>query len=94
MLMTFCNSYLSYKDKGFEIRQLRVFNEMVKKGTILLMKRTDHMVTLTHKLSLGYIYRQLKPVYWSPSSQLVFDICRIFVFIWHIANLAFRTELR
>ncbi|KAG2177337.1 hypothetical protein INT43_007994 [Umbelopsis isabellina] len=35
-------------DKGFEIRQLRVFNEMVKKG---------------------YIYRQLKPVYWSPSSQ-------------------------
>ncbi|CAO3617646.1 unnamed protein product [Cunninghamella blakesleeana] len=35
-------------DKDFEIRQLNVFNEMVKKG---------------------YIYRQLKPVYWSPSSK-------------------------
>ncbi|KAH8548878.1 Isoleucyl-tRNA synthetase [Umbelopsis sp. PMI_123] len=35
-------------NKDFEIRQLQVFNEMVKKG---------------------YIYRQLKPVYWSPSSK-------------------------
>ncbi|KAI8092665.1 tRNA synthetases class I-domain-containing protein [Halteromyces radiatus] len=35
-------------DKDYELRQLDVFNEMVKKG---------------------YIYRQLKPVYWSPSSK-------------------------
>ncbi|GAB5593821.1 isoleucine-tRNA ligase [Umbelopsis nana] len=35
-------------NKDFEIRQLKVFSEMVKKG---------------------YIYRQLKPVYWSPSSK-------------------------
>ncbi|CAO3688567.1 unnamed protein product [Umbelopsis vinacea] len=35
-------------NKDFEIRQLGVFSEMVKKG---------------------YIYRQLKPVYWSPSSK-------------------------
>ncbi|KAF7724289.1 hypothetical protein EC973_001190 [Apophysomyces ossiformis] len=35
-------------DKDYEVRQLRVFLDMVKKG---------------------YIYRQLKPVYWSPSSK-------------------------
>ncbi|ORX51537.1 isoleucyl-tRNA synthetase [Hesseltinella vesiculosa] len=35
-------------DKDYEIRQLGVFHDMVKKG---------------------YIYRQLKPVYWSPSSM-------------------------
>ncbi|CAJ0636122.1 11131_t:CDS:10 [Entrophospora sp. SA101] len=35
-------------DKEYEIRQLKVFHEMVKKG---------------------YIYRQNKPVYWSPSSR-------------------------
>ncbi|KAI8141829.1 tRNA synthetases class I-domain-containing protein [Fennellomyces sp. T-0311] len=35
-------------DKDYEIRQLRVFREMMKRG---------------------YIYRQLKPVYWSPSSK-------------------------
>ncbi|KAI9317679.1 tRNA synthetases class I-domain-containing protein [Dichotomocladium elegans] len=34
--------------KDYEIRQLRVFHEMMKKG---------------------YIYRQMKPVYWSPSSK-------------------------
>ncbi|KAG0177399.1 hypothetical protein DFQ28_005830 [Apophysomyces sp. BC1034] len=35
-------------DKDYEVRQLSVFLEMIKKG---------------------YIYRQLKPVYWSPSSK-------------------------
>ncbi|KAI8343278.1 tRNA synthetases class I-domain-containing protein [Chlamydoabsidia padenii] len=35
-------------DKDYELRQLNVFHEMVKKG---------------------YIYRQFKPVYWSPSSK-------------------------
>ncbi|KAI7851172.1 tRNA synthetases class I-domain-containing protein [Circinella umbellata] len=35
-------------DRDYEIRQLRVFREMMKRG---------------------YIYRQLKPVYWSPSSK-------------------------
>ncbi|ORY90370.1 isoleucyl-tRNA synthetase [Syncephalastrum racemosum] len=35
-------------DRDYEIRQLRVFRDMMKRG---------------------YIYRQLKPVYWSPSSQ-------------------------
>ncbi|CAO3585901.1 unnamed protein product [Absidia cylindrospora] len=35
-------------DKDYELRQLDVFHEMVKRG---------------------YIYRQLKPVYWSPSSK-------------------------
>ncbi|CEG66030.1 Putative Isoleucyl-tRNA synthetase [Rhizopus microsporus] len=41
------NPYLTLQG-DFEIRQLRVLKEMVKKG---------------------YIYRQLKPVYWSPSSK-------------------------
>ncbi|KAL1920073.1 uncharacterized protein VTP21DRAFT_1219 [Calcarisporiella thermophila] len=35
-------------DKDYEVRQLKVFYEMMKKG---------------------YIYRQYKPVYWSPSSK-------------------------
>lgn len=41
------NPYLTLT-KDFEIRQLHVLKEMIKKG---------------------YIYRQLKPVYWSPSSK-------------------------
>ncbi|CAG8535399.1 6997_t:CDS:2, partial [Ambispora gerdemannii] len=36
------------EDKEYEVRQLKVFHAMVKKG---------------------YIYRQNKPVYWSPSSR-------------------------
>jgi isoleucyl-tRNA synthetase len=32
MQVVWSKSILSYIDKGFEIRQLRVFNEMVKKG--------------------------------------------------------------
>ncbi|PKB92105.1 Aminoacyl-tRNA synthetase [Rhizophagus irregularis] len=35
-------------DKEYEVRQLQVFHNMMKKG---------------------YIYRQDKPVYWSPSSR-------------------------
>ncbi|RIB05940.1 isoleucine--tRNA ligase [Gigaspora rosea] len=41
------NSYKTL-EKDYEVRQLKLFHEMVKKG---------------------YIYRQNKPVYWSPSSR-------------------------
>ncbi|OAD75233.1 hypothetical protein PHYBLDRAFT_155021 [Phycomyces blakesleeanus NRRL 1555(-)] len=41
------NAYMTLT-KDYEIRQLELFHDMIKKG---------------------YIYRQLKPVYWSPSSK-------------------------
>ncbi|KAI7866332.1 isoleucyl-tRNA synthetase [Spinellus fusiger] len=41
------NPYMTLT-KDYEIRQLQLFHDMIKKG---------------------YIYRQLKPVYWSPSSR-------------------------
>ncbi|CAI2167845.1 17980_t:CDS:10 [Funneliformis geosporum] len=44
------NSYRTL-DKEYEVNQLQVFHEMLKKG---------------------YIYRQNKPVYWSPSSRSVY----------------------
>ncbi|CAG8795482.1 18341_t:CDS:2, partial [Racocetra persica] len=41
-------------DKEYEVRQLKLFHEMVKKDI---------------SSNVGYIYRQNKPVYWSPSSR-------------------------
>lgn len=55
-------------DKSFEMRQLEVFKEMVKKGLI---------------------YRQYKPVYWSPSSQTALAEAELEYREDHVSTAAF-----
>jgi isoleucyl-tRNA synthetase len=47
-------------DPEYEIRQLQIFRDMVGKGEIEM-----HVLWFT----IGMIYRQLRPVYWSPSTR-------------------------
>ena len=53
-------------DRDYEVRQLEVFLEMVKKGrpaSIFVQFAIVNVGT-----DLGMIYRELRPVYWSPST--------------------------
>jgi isoleucyl-tRNA synthetase len=52
-------------DREYEVRQLEVFLEMVKKGILEFLIRLRLGVLGTN---LGMIYRELRPVYWSPST--------------------------
>jgi len=53
-------------DREYEVRQLEVFLEMVKKGTLASI--FVQFAIMNVGTDLGMIYRELRPVYWSPST--------------------------
>ena len=57
--------YLLFLDRHYEIRQLRIFQKMVEKGLLII----NTLPNLVFKCHLGQIYRQHRPVHYSPSSH-------------------------
>lgn len=53
-------------DHDYEVRQLRVFQDLVRKGAA-----RSHLLSLlcSQGLVVGLIYRNYRPVHWSPSSK-------------------------
>lgn len=70
--ITFANPYLLlvFQDRHYVTRQLRIFQKMVEKGLFFCLPFPFHLISYPFLMDvIGLIYRQHKPVYYSPSSR-------------------------